>query len=110
MWHAALALRVPGGRSKMNRKLVLLGVCLTFAVSASVSATAGAASQPKIGPHQYFEGLVNGSIGAGRPAILKVVCPGPESRTGHPLAGQAVEVTEPKVIHSTSGYTGKSGR
>ena len=60
----------------------------------------------KIGPHQYFGGLVNGSVGVGSPAIIKVVCPGPESQSGHPLKGQTVEVTEPKAILSTSGYTG----
>lgn len=91
----------------MNRRVLLLGACLALAASASVSATAGAATQGKIGPHQYFEGFVNGSIGVGSPAIVKVVCPGPESRSGHPVAGQSVQVAEPKVIHATSGYTGK---
>lgn len=90
----------------MNRKLPLLGACLALTASATVSANAGAATHDKIGPHQYFDGLVNGSIGVGSPAIIKVVCPGPESQTGHPLKGQTVEVTEPKAILSTSGYTG----
>lgn len=90
----------------MNRRILLLGTCLALTVSAAVSTNAGAATHPKVGPHQYFDGLVNGSIGAGSPAIVKVVCPGPENQKGHPLAGQTVEVTEPKAILSTSGYTG----
>ena len=90
----------------MNRTLLLLGACLALAASAAVSASAGAATHDKIGPHQHFVGLVDGSIGVGSPAIIKVVCPGPESQTGHPLRGQTVEVTEPKAILSTSGYTG----
>ncbi|MGO8870373.1 MAG: hypothetical protein ACLQPH_03055 [Acidimicrobiales bacterium] len=90
----------------MNRKLLLLGASLAFAASAAVSASAGAATHDKIGPHQYFDGLVNGSIGVGSPATINVVCPGPEDQTGHPVAGQTVEVTEPKAVLSTSGYTG----
>ncbi|MGA3149750.1 MAG: hypothetical protein ABSF33_20095 [Acidimicrobiales bacterium] len=90
----------------MNRRLLLLSACLALAASWALSVPAGAAGHDKIGPHQYFDGLVNGSIGVGHPAIVKVVCPGPASRTGHPLAGQTVEVTEPKVVLSTSGYTG----
>ncbi len=91
----------------MNRRLLLLGVGLALAASATMSTAAGAAAHQRVGPHQYFDGLVNGSIGAGKPAIIKVVCPGPEGRSGHPLGGQTVEVTEPKAILSTSGYTGK---
>jgi hypothetical protein len=90
----------------MNRKLLLLGACLALTGSAAVSSSADAATHHKIGKHQHFDGLVDGSIGVGSPAIIKVVCPGPESQTGHPLRGQTVEVTEPKAILSTSGYTG----
>lgn len=91
----------------MSRRLLVLVACLAFAASGARSAPAGAATHDKIGPHQYFDGLVNGSIGVGHPAIVKVVCPGPASRTGHPLVGQRLEVTEPKAVLSTSGYTGK---
>jgi hypothetical protein len=81
---------------------------VALAASAGLSASAGAATHAKVGPHQYFDGLVNGSTGVGSPAIVKVVCPGPDSGAGHPLAGQTVEVTAPKAILPTSGYTGKS--
>ena len=91
--------------AELNRTL-LFGACLALFAAAAVSGNAGAAAHEKIGPHQYFDGLVNGSIGVGSPAIIKVVCPGPESQSGHPLKGQRVEVTEPKAILSTSGYTG----
>ncbi len=66
----------------------------------------GRVDHPRVGPHQYFEGLVNGSPGIGGPAVIKVVCPGPTGQTGHPLAGQTVEVELPKVVLSDSGYTG----
>lgn len=91
----------------MNRRLLLLGACLALTASVAFSTNAGAATHDKIGPHQYFDGLVNGSIGVGSPAIIKVVCPGPESQSGHPVRGQTVEVTEPKTVLSTSGYTGE---
>ncbi|MGA2836541.1 MAG: hypothetical protein ABSF84_08090 [Acidimicrobiales bacterium] len=92
----------------MNRKpLLLLCSCLIIAGSAVLPASAGAAAtHAKVGPHQYFDGLVNGSLGIGSPAVIKVVCPGPAGQTGHPLAGQTVEVELPKAILSTSGYTG----
>jgi len=90
----------------MNRRLLLLGICLALTASVAASTSAGAATHEKVGPHQYFDGLVNGSIGVGSPAVVKVVCPGPENRAGHPLAGQTLEVTQPKAILSTSGYTG----
>ncbi len=86
--------------------LILVPGCLVLASAAPASA--GAATHPKVGPHQYFDGLVNGSIGVGTPATIKVVCPGPADKTGHPLAKQTVEVVEPKAILSTSGYTGSN--
>jgi len=75
--------------------------------------TAGAAIPPqgKVGPHQYFEGLVNGQPGSGSPVPIKVACFGPvmPGEKGHPLAGQTVEVTRPLVIVlGHSGYTGKN--
>jgi hypothetical protein len=93
----------------MNQRLLLIGACLALTATAVMATAAGAATHPKVGPHQYFDGLVNGSIGAGSPAIVKVACPGPANTTGHPLAGQTVEVTEPKAVLSTSGYTGRHG-
>jgi hypothetical protein len=91
----------------MNRKplLLLLGACLALAWA--IPATAGAATHPKVGAHQYFEGLVNGSLGTtGRPALIKVVCPGPDGRTGHPLGKQTLEVELSKAVLAGSGYTG----
>lgn len=92
----------------MKRTSVVLLLGASLVLAAAAPASAGAATHGKVGPHQYFEGLVNGSLGSGKPAIIKVVCPGPANRTGHPLAGQKVEVSELKVIHSTSGFTGKN--
>jgi hypothetical protein len=90
----------------MNQRLLLLSACLIIAGSAAFSTSASAATRAKVGPHQYFDGLVNGSMGVGSPAIINVVCPGPSNQTGHPLAGQKVEVEESVAVLTNSGYTG----
>jgi hypothetical protein len=45
----------------------------------------------KVGPNQYFAGLVNGSRG---PAVVRMACFGPTylGERGHPLPGQTLEV------------------
>ena len=60
----------------------------------------------KIGPHQVFDGLVNGKSDD---AVVKVVCGGPAS-FGHALPGQTLAVTSPAVIATNSGETGSRAR
>jgi hypothetical protein len=65
------------------------------------SATAGATS--RIGPHQLFDGFVNGH----RPtATIQMACFGPirPGQTGHPMAGQNVSVQ--RSVDVPGGYTG----
>jgi hypothetical protein len=92
---------------------ILVGLCVVVALTASVVVSAGAAIPPqgKVGPRQYFEGLVNGQAGIGTPVAIKMACFGavrPGER-GHPMAGQTVEVMRPLVIVvGHFGYTGKN--
>jgi len=64
-----------------------------------------------VGPDTYFVGLVNGVPSATPTATITVVCPGPISlsSTGHPIAGQTVEVeTVVPVTSAVPGYTGSA--
>ena len=94
----------------MHRKLVILGASLVVASSAALTSGAGAAIPPqgKIGPNQYFSASVNGQLGIGPPATIQMACFGPLrlGQTGHPMAGQTVEVFRPEVIVTHQGYTG----
>lgn len=77
------------------------------AISVGSTATAAAVQDPiPIRPNTSFTGTANGQ---GDGAVIKVVCPGPiySGRTGHPVAGQVVEVDEVTTpISSLPGYTG----
>ncbi|WP_405089226.1 hypothetical protein [Microbispora sp. NBC_01389] len=86
-----------------------------LAAAALVAATALPASAEvvdpaPIAPNQYFYGFVNGQTGH---ATIKMACFGPvrPGQTGHPFAGQTVEV-RPVAISSSAvsmGYTGSGG-
>lgn len=65
----------------------------------------------QVAPGQAFTGRVNGSFSH---ATVIVICPGP-ARTGHPAAGQTLEVLSPlpPVVAGTTisvGQTGTLGR
>jgi hypothetical protein len=89
-------------------------VATTAAVAATLLlvASAGAATVPpqgKVGPNQYFQGLVKGETGIGSPAVIQMNCAGPlrPGETGHPLGGQTVEVIRPPaIVVGHSGFTG----
>ena len=87
----------------------LAGTALVVSVIATgllLPGVSSAATHPKVGPHQYFAGSVNGSLGTSTPAVIKVVCPGPEAQRGHPLSGQTVEVRLAVATTRSVGYTG----
>lgn len=71
-------------------------------------AVAGAGAGEPIGPHQHFEGLVNGRR---RAATIKVVCPGPAGpgRTGPPAGDQVVAVHHVRAGTAGAGDTGSAG-
>lgn len=87
-----------------------LVACSVLVVALTVfSGTSGAAMHRHIRPDQYFVGSVNGSLGVPTPATIKVICPGPAGGSGHPLAGQTVEVLRvPSPTVANVGFTGDS--
>jgi hypothetical protein len=75
---------------------------LSLAIAGAVAA-ASPAQAAQVGPGQYFTGQV---FGATAQSVIEVACAGPAS-TGHPVAGQTVEVAELLPPVSTqAGYTG----
>jgi hypothetical protein len=96
----------------MRRILLSAAVAAAIGAPLLVTSAAGAEAPPitPIGPHQFFNGLVNG---AKENAIIRMACFGPEpvgGRTGHPLAGQTVTVSGPLGTSPVSaagvGFTG----
>ena len=69
---------------------------------ALIAAASPAQAGIKIGPHQYFTGLV---IGKTKLSVIDVACAGP-AKTGHPVPGQSVEVNLMVRSAGTGGYTG----
>ena len=94
----------------MHRNLVILVAGLVVASTEALSSGAGAAVPPqgKVRPNQYFSASVNGQLGIGAPAAIQMACFGPlrPGQTGHPMAGQTVEVFRPEVIVAHQGFTG----
>jgi hypothetical protein len=78
----------------------LLGALVVAVVALALTA-ASAAAQTPIGPNQQFAGAVNGNT---TDANVIMICPGPAfpGQTGHPEAGQGVQVIE----NSGTGFTG----
>ncbi|WP_182877110.1 hypothetical protein [Microbispora sp. H10670] len=90
-------------------RLVPLAAAALVAATA-LPASAGVVDPAPVRPHQYFYGFVNGETGH---ATIKMACFGPvyPGQTGHPFAGQTVEV-RPVAISSSAasaGYTGSGG-
>ena len=75
---------------------------------AAVLATAAPASAA-IGPNQYFVADVNGHVTS--PAPIEMSCFGRilPGETGHPMAGQYVEVLPPVTSAGSVGFTGSLG-
>jgi hypothetical protein len=93
----------------LRRSMLLVAVAATIGLGAPTAATA--AGHPRIGPHQQFIGLVNGSSGVHAHAQVRVACPGPvqDGRTTHPLPHQTLEVTLPPAAGVPVGDTGPRG-
>ncbi|SEK50052.1 hypothetical protein [Streptacidiphilus jiangxiensis] len=87
----------------------IVAVALACGLAAAVAPAAhadGVVDPAPIGPDQFFTGQVNG---AGVDAAIQMACFGPltPGETGHPLAGQTVDVL-PAAASGTAdvGYTG----
>ena len=96
----------------------LLIVAVALGTAAAVAAPAGAsspvASVGKVGPKQYFTGVINGTDGnTSTPIVIDMACFGPltPGETGHPMSGQTLAVHQlfpPSTAKAgTLGYTGK---
>ena len=89
-----------------------------LALSAAAAPAAQAVQDPiPVGPNYYFTALVNGGPTPTSTAepVIKVICPGPiyPGKTGHPAAGQTVQVNAefppfPTPIPSYFGFTGSA--
>jgi hypothetical protein len=71
---------------------------------------AGAAS--KVGPHQFFTGVINGTDGnTSSPISIEMACFGPlhPGQTGHPLGGQTLAVHQLFPPTTADGSLGNTG-
>ena len=99
------------GRLSLRFAAALMSGLIAAAMGLSAAATASAAVGPQdpvpIGPNEYFKGLINNHP-PGK-AVITVICPGPVN-TGHPAAGQTIEVetAQPTSTFDT-GFTGSAG-
>ena len=96
----------------MRRSLGMVG--LAVAAVTAVGLPAGPAQASRVGPKQYFTGVINGVDGnTTTPITIKMACTGPShpGQTGHPQAGQTLAVHQLFPPASGSlGYTGKDAR
>ena len=94
----------------MLRRSLIGASLVAIAAVVITPGVGGATTHTKVGPHQYFAGSINGSLGLPTPAIIRVVCPGPATlgQRGHPLTGQTVEVGLTITTTSNPSYTGKA--
>jgi hypothetical protein len=96
---------------KITRALVTAAAatCAVLAPIAPAAAspariTVGAApGVVKVGPKQFFLGVVNGKLSK---AVIRVICPGP-ANSGHPLPRQSAGIEVPPSA-AQGGYTGTS--
>ena len=91
-------------------RFAALGASALLAVAGPAAAASAAVQDPlPITPNTAFAGLVDG---LSADAAIQVGCFGPitPGETGHPLAGQTLEVVTAPVTTSDSGFTGSLGR
>lgn len=94
----------------LGRTASRIAIASASALIATGALTIPAAAQTgPVGPKQYFYGQVLGAASSTTQNVIEVGCAGPAT-TGHPLAGQYVEVQQvfPPVT-TTLGYTGNFG-
>ena len=83
---------------------------LSAVAIAGPAVPAGAAS--RVGPTQYFTGVINGIDGnTASPITIQMVCGGPAT-SGHPAAGQTLAVHQlfPPSTIASIGYTGSDAK
>lgn len=89
-----------------TRAVLAAGVLLPALALVTAAAPASAAA---IGPNQHFAADVNGHTTS--PAPVNMACFGPvyPGETGHPMAGNYVEVLPAPTSTAVPGYTGSLG-
>lgn len=93
-----------------GRYPALAALVLAAAVVPSTAFATGPIQDPiAIGPNMPFVGLVNG---VSSDAVITLACLGPitPGETGHPMAGQTVEVETVLPVTSVDGNTGSAGK
>jgi len=88
-----------------------IAVVLSIPMVALTAATQTAGAAQKVGPNQYFTGVINGTDGnTVTPIAIQMACFGPlrPGETGHPMEGQTLAVHQlfPPTVTSTLGKTG----
>ena len=85
----------------------LIAAATGLSLAATASAAVGTQDPVPIGPNQYFRGFINNHP-PGK-AVITVICPGPVN-TGHPAAGQKIEVRTAQPTSTFDiGFTGSAG-
>jgi len=101
-------------RGRLSRRFAaalmsgLIAVAMGLSLAATASASVGTQDPVPIGPNQYFRGFINNNPPGA--AVITVICPGPVN-TGHPAAGQKIEVRTAQPTSTFDiGFTGSAGR
>ena len=101
-------------RGRLSRRFAaalmsgLIAVAMGLSLAATASASVGTQDPVPIGPNQYFRGFINNHPPGA--AVITVICPGPVN-TGHPAAGQKIEVRTAQPTSTFDiGFTGSAGR
>ena len=99
------------GRLGLRFTAALTSGLIITALGVTLAAAASAAARQDpvpIGPNEYFSGYINGHPPGA--AVIRVVCPGPVQKTGHPAGNQHIEVKTASPISTFDlGYTGSAG-
>ncbi|MBO3749194.1 hypothetical protein J5X84_24210 [Streptosporangiaceae bacterium NEAU-GS5] len=94
---------------KLARRLVPLGAAAMFVALAGAMPASAAIPTPRpIGPDEVFTALVNGRTGQ---SVINVTCD--STKSGHPVAGQTVEVLAGAVtgpLSASLGFTGATAK
>jgi hypothetical protein len=95
----------------MAKRVLRVALALGAALASVTVAASPVGAADKIGPNQYFTGVINGTDGNTiTPIPIRMACFGPSTpgETGHPLGGQTLAVHElfPPSVATTLGETG----
>ena len=95
----------------MAKTALRLAVGLSVALMALTATAQAAGATHRVGPHQFFTGVINGHNGnTSVPIPVDMACFGPltPGETGHPMGGQTLAVRQlfPPTIANSLGETG----